>query len=179
MKKILSTLILTFITALVFAQSPLLRPRIEITECTAEETNTEMEIFYMNDENPRVYYLSLGGLGVGTDIIQIDFDPVFEVFIPLGNTLDEAIAKMEEMKALYSMPRRNSVEMTGVFAALYPNDNVVNFTVTSRRLLASKILEFSLPTGTDGIVRATHIYKANFGTLLTGLKLYKKLHPKE
>lgn len=180
MKRIITAIVLAFIAFSAYAQnSSVLRQRIEIAECSSEENNIEMEVFYMNDENPRTYYLSLGGLGVGTDIIQIGFDPIYEVFIPLGGNLDEAIAKMKEIKELYTLPRKASVEMTGCFAALYPNDNIVTYTVTSRRLLSSKILEFSLPTGTEGIVRATHIYKADFSSLLVGLKLYKKLHPKE
>ena len=183
MKRILTTIVLACVAILASAQNPsissILRPRVEIAECTAEETNTEMEVFYMNDENPRVYYLSLGHLGVGTDIIQVDFDPVFEVFIPLGGNLEEALAKMKEIKELYSMPRRESTQMEGCFAALYPNGESVTFTVTSRRLLGSKILEFSLPTPNESIVRATHIYKGNFNSLLTALKLYKGLHPKE
>ena len=51
--------------------------------------------------------------------------------------------------------------------------------VTSRKLLSAKILEFSLPSGSEGMVRATHIQKSEFGSLLTSLKVYRKLHPKE
>ena len=132
MKRILATLALAFVAVLALAQnssvSSILRPRVEIAECS--ENDMEMEVFYMNDESPRMYYLSLGNLGVGTGIIQIDYEPV-------------------------------------------------TFTVTSRRLLASKILEFSIPTKTEGIVRATHVYKGNFNSLMGALKLYKGLHPKE
>lgn len=180
MKRIITTLALACVTAFAFAQnSSILRPRIEIVEVSAEENNTEIEVFYMNDETPRTYYLSLGHLGVGTDIVQLNFDPVYEVFIPLGKNIEESVAKMEEIKAMYSMPRRQSTEIVGCFAALYPNDKPVTFTVTSRRLLGSKILEFSIPTDTDGIVRATYVYKANFSSLLSSLKIYRRLHPKE
>jgi len=183
MKRILATLALALVAVLALAQnssvSSILRPRVEIAECSSEENNMEMEVFYMNDESPRMYYLSLGGLGVGTDIIQVEYDPVYEVFIPLGGNLEEALAKMKEIKALYNMPRRQSTEMTGYFSALYPGGEPVTFTVTSRRLLASKILEFSIPTATDGIVRATHVYKGNFNSLTSVLKIYKGLHPKE
>ena len=181
MKRVFATLVLAFVAVLALAQnssvSSILRPRIEIAECS--ENDMEMEVFYMNDESPRLYYLSLGNLGVGTGIIQIDYEPVYEVFIPLGGNLEEALAKMKEIKALYSMPRRQSTEMTGLFSALYPDGEPVTFTVTSRRLLASKILEFSIPTKTEGIVRATHVYKGNFNSLMGALKLYKGLHPKE
>ena len=98
MKKVILTLALVCVTVLAFGQNKILRPRIEIAEVETEideAFTTELEVFYMNDENPRMYYLSLGHLGIGTDIIQLQFDPVYELFIPLGGTLEEAIAKMQ------------------------------------------------------------------------------------
>jgi hypothetical protein len=180
MKRFLVITALALVTTVsAFAQvSSLLRPRIEIAESSSED-NSRIEVFYMNDETPRMYYLSLGNLGVGTDILQVSADPVYELFIPLGNTLDEVIAKMEEIKSFYKLPRLETREISGCFAIACPNDNLLTVTITSRKLLASKILEFSLPTDASGIVRATHIYKSNFGSLLTGVKIYKKIHPKQ
>ncbi len=61
------------VTVLSFGQNnSILRPRIELVEVETEideAFTTELEVFYMNDENPRMYYLSLGHIGVGTDII--------------------------------------------------------------------------------------------------------------
>ncbi|MBR4778886.1 MAG: hypothetical protein IK011_03250 [Bacteroidaceae bacterium] len=181
MKRIFATLALVCVTVFAFGQnSSILRPRVEIAEASSEEHGTDMEVFYMNDESPRTYYLSLGNLGIGGDIVQLDFDPVFELFIPLGGNVEEAIAKMEEIKALYKMPRFSQTEITGSFAALYPTGEPVTVTVTSRRFLLSKVLEFSLPVqGSDSLVRATHIYRSDFNSLLTTLKIYRKLHPKE
>ena len=95
MKRLLITIALAFVAVAAFSQNKLLRPRIEIAELENAVTidAIEMEVFYMNDEDPRMYYLSLGHIGVGTDIVQIDFDPVFELFVPLGGTIKEAIAK--------------------------------------------------------------------------------------
>ena len=181
MKRIFATLALVCVTVFAFGQnSSILRPRVEIAEASSEEHGTDMEVFYMNDESPRTYYLSLGNLGIGGDIVQLDFDPVFELFIPLGGNVEEAIATMEEIKALYKMPRLSQTEITASFAALYPTDELVTVTVTSRRFLFSKVLEFSLPVqGSDALVRATHIYRSDFNSLLTTLKIYRKLHPKE
>ncbi len=180
MRRLIITLVLACLTVFTFAQnSSVLRPRIEIAEINSEENHNNMEVFYMNDESPRVYYLSLGNLGIGGDLVQVDFDPVFELFIPLGGTITEAIAKMEEIKAFYKMPRLEKTEINGCFAVGYPNDKLAPVTVTSRRFLARKVLEFSLPTETEGLVRATHIYKGDLSGLLTSLKIYKKLHPKE
>jgi len=181
MKKTFFTLALVCVTVFSFGQtSSILRPRVEIAEASSEEHNTSLEVFYMNDESPRTYYLSLGNLGIGGDIVQLEFDPVFELFIPLGGSLEEAISKMEEIKAFYKMPRLSQTEIEASFAALYPTDKIHTVTVTSRRFLLSKVLEFSIPVeGNEPLVRATHIYKSDFNSLLTTLKIYKKLHPKQ
>ena len=184
MKKIIITFALVCISLFAFAQnSSILRPRIEIAEKEteiAEMFDTELEVFYMNDEDPRMYYLSLGNLGIGNDLVQIDFDPVYELFIPLGGTLEEAIAKMEEIKAFYKEPRQATMEIDGCFAALYPNDKLTTVKVTRRQILTPNILEFSIPNaGSESLIRATHITKSDFGGLLSALKIYKKLHPKQ
>ena len=180
MKRLFTTLFLACVTVFAFAQSSsILRPRIEIAEVLDENDNTILEVFYMNDESPRQYYLSVGNLGVGTDIVQVGFDPVFELFIPLGGTLDEAISSMEMLKAFYKQPRKSTMEIEGIFSVAYPNDNVLTVTVTSRRFIFSKVLEFSIPTESEGIVRATHIYRSKFNGLLTSVKFYRRLHPKE
>ena len=162
MKKVLLSLALVCVTVLSFGQNnSILRPRIELVEVETEideAFTTELEVFYMNDENPRMYYLSLGHLGVGTD---------------------EAIAKMQEIKDFYKAPRKSTMELNGCFAVAYPNNEIIPVKVT-RRQFVTKVLEFSLPTeGTQPLVRATHIGKNDFGSLLSSLKLYKKLHPKE
>ena len=180
MKRFIITIALTIFTLGAFAQNNMLAQRMEIVQLETEDLNTvELEVFYMNDESPRVYYLSLGHLGIGTDILQLTFDPVYELFIPLGGTLEEAVAKMEEIKDFYKLPRQAEKEITGCFAAIRPNGELIPVKVTSRKLLSAKILEFSLPTGSEGLVRATHIQKSEFGSLLTSLKVYRKLHPKE
>jgi len=179
MKNLFASFALACLSVFSFAQNPsIIRPRIEIAESGSEE-DVGLMVFYMDDESPRTYYLSLGPLGIGTEIVQVGFDPIFELFIPLGNTLDEAIAKMEEIKGFYQLPKKETAEIEVCFAALYPNDTRVTATVTPRRLLISRMLEFSIPTDTEGVVRATHIDKSDFSILLGGLKLHKRLHPSE
>ena len=51
--------------------------------------NVELMVFKMQDAG--TYWLSVGHLGIGGDLVQLRFDPVYELFIPLGNSLDEAI----------------------------------------------------------------------------------------
>lgn len=185
MKRFFATLsLLTCLAAFSFAQnaSPL-RPRMEIADYEVEGDATienKLEVFYLADESPRMYYLSVGNLGVGTDIVQINFDPIFELFIPLGETLDEAVAKMEEIKDFYNQPKLATMELEGSFALAYPdNANPASITVTRRQLIFTKILEFSLPAGSEGLVRATHIPRSDFNGLLSTLKFYRRLHPDE
>lgn len=180
MKRFIITIALACVAVFSFAQSsPLLRPRVEIAEISSEENNTQLEVFYMNDVEPRMYWLSVGNLGVGTDLLQVNFDPVFELFIPLGENLDEVVARMEEIKALFKMQKGESTEIQGCFAVAYPNDNLENVTVTYRKGIAARMLEFSIPTASDGIVRATYIHKMDFGSILSGVKFYRKLHPNQ
>ena len=84
---------------------------------------------------------------------------------------------MNELKAFYKKPRLSQMEVQGCLAAITPNESFEPVTVTSRRLLTSKILSFSVLR--DDLVRATYINKADFGSLVFSLKAYKKLHPKE
>ena len=144
------------------------------TEIGGYET-AELEVFQMYDSG--TYWLSVGHLGIGTDLIQLKFDPVFELFIPLGNSLEEALTKMKELQAFYNQPRLSTMEVQGCLAAMYPGEDFELVTITSRRLLGGKILSFSLQR--DDFVRATYITKADFGSLLFSLKAYKALHPKE
>ena len=140
-----------------------------------EHQTAQLEVFKMNDAG--TYWLSVGHLGIGSDLVQLEFDPVFELFIPLGNSLEEALAKMKELQAFYKEPRLATMEVQGCLAALYPGEELETVTITSRRLLASKILSFSLQR--DDFVRATYINKSDFGSLVFSLKAYKALHPKE
>ena len=144
------------------------------TEVGGYET-AQMEVFEMRDSG--TYWLSVGHLGIGTDLVQLDFDPVFELFIPLGNSLEEALAKMKEFQAFYKAPRLSTMEVQGCLAAIYPSDNFETVTITSRRLLGAKILSFSVQR--DDFVRATYITKSDFNSLVFTLKAYKALHPKE
>ncbi len=134
-----------------------------------------IEVFKLADAG--TYWLSVGNLGIGGDIVQLQFDPLYELFIPLGDTIDEAIGTMQDLKDLYKKPKLSTTEVKGCLAAAYPSENLETVTLTNRRFLASKLLEFSVKR--DDFIRATYIDKSSLGSLLNGLKFYKKLHPKE
>lgn len=178
MKRLLTTVALACVTLFAVAQNSILRPRVDIAQVESDDV-IEMEVFYMNDESPRMYYLSVGNLGVGSDIVQVHFDPVYELFIPLGTSLDEAVARMEQLKTYFKMPRRTTTGVMGYFSIANPSGEMVPVTITTRRFLLTRILEFSLPTDADGVVRATHISRAEFRSLLSGVKIYRKIHPNE
>ncbi len=144
------------------------------TEIGGYET-AQLEVFKMNDAG--TYWLSVGHLGIGSDLVQLKFDPVFELFIPLGNSLEEALSMMKELQAFYKEPRLSTMEVQGCLAAMYPGEDFEPVTITSRRLLGTKILSFSVQR--EDFVRATYISKSDFGSLVFSLKAYKTLHPKE
>lgn len=179
MKKIFTILVLAAVCTAASAQVlQKASQRLELatleTEIGGFET-AELEVFKMNDTG--TYWLSVGHLGIGTDLLQLQFDPVYELFIPLGDSLEEAVEKMNELKAFYKKPRLSEMQIDGCLAALYPGENFEPVTVTSRRLLGSKILSFSVKR--DDLVRATYITKSDFGALVFSLKGYKALHPNE
>ena len=180
LNKILVTLLMAVMPVLASAQV-LEKAANRLELCTVEtqygenSLSGEIEVFQMKDTG--AYWLSVGHLGIGGDIIQLNFDPVYELFIPLGDTMDEAIETMNDLKAFYKTPRLTTRQVKGCLAAMYPSDNMETVTLTSRRLLGSRIVEFSVKR--DDLVRANYINKANFGSLLSSLKLYRKLHPNQ
>lgn len=155
--------------------SKLLQPYYEITSIEHED-GEEIQVFYMPEK--KQYYLQAGHLGVGTDIVQVNFDPVFILYIPLGETLEEAQARLEEMKAHVKAPRKTQMETMGCLCFGFPNEEQLEPVVlTARRFILSKQLEFSVTRG--DWVRATYISRADLASLLNGVKIYRKLHPKE
>ena len=179
MKRILISLLVALIPMMASAQVlEKAAQRLELVTVETEEgsiSTSQIEVFRMRDDG--TYWLSVGGLGIGVELVQLQFDPVFELFIPLGNTLDDALATMKDLQAFYKKPRLTSMELQGCLAAMTPNENFEPVTITSRRYLATKLLSFSVKR--DDLVRATYISKADFGSLVLGLKMYKKTHPKE
>ena len=91
--KILVTLLVAVMPVMASAQVlQKAAQRMELATVESEAggvTHTELMVFKMQDAG--TYWLSVGNLGIGGEIIQLDFDPVFELFIPLGNTLEEAL----------------------------------------------------------------------------------------
>ena len=163
-----------------FAQENLLEKSIkrgEIATVEEDDGGVTLEVFSMPKDEGKEYFLSVGNLGVGDDIIQFHIDPAFELFLPLGTTLSEAMESLAELQAFYKEPRKSTMEKTGCLALAVPDGNDETVTITSRQILLSRVLEFALQR--DGYVRAVHIPRSAFNSLVFSVKMYQKIHPNE
>ncbi|MBR4229987.1 MAG: hypothetical protein IKR83_04680 [Bacteroidales bacterium] len=178
MKRVIITFMLLVWAVAAFAQGSILKQTLEIAEVEINDGQLTMSVFDMPEEGQHQYFLCVGTLGIGDDYLQLQIDPLFQLFIPLGNTLEEAQAKMEEFKAIAKQPEGTEIQTVGTLALANPTmGEYETVYVASRRFLVQKIIEFSVHR--NGYVRATHIAKGDFGSLLNSLKLYRKLHKKE
>ena len=175
MKKFFSIVAALFVTVTAFGQSNILRQRLEVAEVEVNDGEVNLEVFQMQDNGQ--YYLSVGTMGIGDDIIQIHFDPLTELFIPLGGTLEEAINKLDQIRDYYKQGAGKSWEVEGCLSIGNPTDNLETIKITGRQLLFSKLLEFSVQR--DDLIRATHIARSDFNSLVSSVKFYQKLHPNE
>ena len=178
-RKTLIVLLLAAIPALTSAQGTKIPQRLELFQMESEENGSveSLEVFNMPKDGVNQYFLSVGHLGFGDEVIQIQFDPLYELFIPLGGTLTEAIENLTEMQKLFKTQVGTSMESTGCLALAFPNDNRETVKITYRKFLLSRMLEFSVQR--EGYIRAAHLRKGDFNSLVRGVKLYSKLHPKE
>ena len=178
MKRIICIISFLMLTAVCFAQGSVLKQTLEIAEVEINDGDVSLSVFDMPEEGQHQYFLCVGTLGIGDDFIQLQIDPVFQLFIPLGGTLEEAQAKLEEFRDIAQMPAGSEMETVGTLALANPSTGEPEpVYVTSRRFLIQKIIAFSVKR--NGYVRATHIPRADFASLVSGVKLYRKIHPKE
>lgn len=178
-RKSILLLMLAAVPFLSFAQNSKIPQRNEIVrvEVGGEGSDEIIEVFDQPVDGESHYFLSVGHLGFGDEVIQVLFDPIFELFIPLGDNLDEAMETLQQMQALFKEPVGTSLETTGCLAFGFPRENREPVKVTYRKPLLSKLLEFSVER--EGYIRAAHLQKSDFNSLVRGMKFYKKLHPKK
>lgn len=178
MKKFFGLLFVMAWSFVAFAQGSLLKQTLEIAEVEINDGDVSLSVFDMPEEEQHQYFLCVGTLGVGDDFIQLQIDPVFQLFIPLGGTLNEAQAKLEELKGIAKAPAGTELETVGTLALGNPTTGEPEpVYVTSRRFLFQRIIEFSVKR--NGYVRATHIPRTDFNSLVSSVSFYRKLHPKE
>lgn len=175
-RKALATLLLAAVSVLAVAQIP---QRLELVTIEADiaGNHERLEVFNMPLDGVNQYFLSVGHLGIGDEVIQILFDPIFELFIPLGGTVAEAQETLQTLMDLYKEDPGTSIEMPGCLAFPFPDNKREMVKITRRKVLLSNLLEFSLQR--EGYIRATHIQKSNLKSLASGVRFYGKIHPKE
>ena len=173
--KLSLVLLLAAFSVSAVAQSTQIPVIMEIASVESNEGSDVLQVFNMPKDDSDNYFLCVGHLGVGDDIIQFNIDPVYQLFIPLGNTLSEALDKLQQMQALFKESQGTSIEVQGCLAFGFPNDKYEPVTVTSRKALLSRSLEFSIHR--EDYMRATYIQRSDFSSIVSSLKFYKKLHP--
>ena len=170
MKKVISSVFLLVWTVVAFAQGSVLKQTLEIAEVEINDGDVSLSVFDMPEGDTHQYYLCVGTLGIGDDILQFK--------VPLGGTLAEAEAKMEEFKGVAGMSVGDGIETVGTLALANPSTGEEEpVYLTSRRFIFQRLIEFAVKR--DGYVRATHIARSEFNSLLNGVKFYRKIHPNE
>lgn len=177
-RKSFIVLLLAGMPFMAHAQGTLLKPVLEIAEVEINDGDVTLTVFDMPEGDVHQYYLCVGTLGIGDDFVQLQIDPLNQLFLPLGNTLEEAQSKLESFKDVASLPAGKGFETEGVLAVGNPSMGEVEpVSVTSRRFLFQRIIEFSVQR--NGYVRATHIGRGELGSIVSSVKFYRKIHPKE
>ena len=177
MKKALIILIFALMPLFLSAQESAIPVRMEIAQIEANDGQVQLEAFQFIKDGEKSYWLSVGHLGVGDEIIQVQFDPLFELFIPLGDTLEEAIDTMEDMKDYFGKPSSEKFEMDGCLAVGFPTKDLQTVTIVPRRVFLTRNLIFKLVY--EDYERNTYVARSNFMSILSGLKFYRTLHPNE
>ena len=178
MKKTIITVFVLFWTVASFAQGTIWRETIEIASVEINNGDVNLAVLNMPEEGQNQYYICVGTLGFGDDFVQVGLDPVSQLFIPLGGTLDEAQARLEEIKDFAMQEKGTVKEIEGVLAVGNPSmGELETVYMTARRYFVSRLIEFSVQR--NGYVRATHVSKGDMGSLLSSMNLYRKIHPNE
>ena len=178
MKRIFACIAAAVITVSAAAQLSKIPQRLEIMEVEVNDGLVELEVFKMPVAEEYHYYLSVGTVGIGDELFQLNIDQVSELFIYLGSTLEETLASLEQMKALYKADIGTTIEMQGSLAVAYPREEKMEpVRIVMRKPLITKVLECSVNRGR--YLNATYVAKSDFNALYGGVKLYKKIHPKE
>lgn len=148
-----------------------------IIQIDNEGEATFLELFNAPKDGQNHYFLSVGHLGIGDKVVQVYIDPLSELFIPLGDTLEETMESLKGLQDLYKNSPGTSKEINGCVAVGFPKDELEPVTVTYRKELLSKLLEFSVTR--SEYIRSTQVTKSDLGSLVTSLKFHRKLHPKQ
>lgn len=173
MKKIFVVLFSLVFAATAFAQKYAMTDYVPIAQM--ENNGVQIEVFAMNNQGVNDYFLCVGSLGIGDDVVQLNIDPVSKLFIPLGNTIDGAIEKMADLQGLFKEQEGFSTTVDGILAPIMPNGEVEPVTVIYKKVILTRNLEFVVTR--NGYVRSTYIPRSSINSIASSLKFHKKLHP--
>ncbi|MBQ9193656.1 MAG: hypothetical protein IJ156_08055 [Bacteroidales bacterium] len=176
MKRIIAFFLFLALSAGAFAQEFRLPQINEIAEVENED-DTVLSLFSMARDGQTVYFLNVGQLGVGDEVFQVQFDPVFQLFIPLGGTLEASLETLGQLQELLKEPDGTVREIEACFAPAMPNASRETAKVTIHKRLFGRQLEFSLER--EGYIRATYVSRSDFNSLVSSAKFYRRFHPKE
>lgn len=177
MKKIVTLVLTAFLASALYGQNAKIPIISEIITIESESLRMPIEVLSVEKEGQKTYYLMLGDFGLGDEIIQVQFDPLFKLFIPLGQTLAEAQECMENLQGLFKQEPGTTVETKGSFSPTFPTDELETVKVTYRKQFLSRQLEFTLQR--EGYIRSAFVSKSDFGGLVSGIRFHRKIHPKE
>lgn len=159
--------------------------RVEVSE--AETDKTQYSIFTYKDtdsDDSFGYYLALGRVtpilgAIRDDITDMSFDDIRETCICLGSTSDEAFATLDAILALYGKDEGTTAEFQGRAATGGERLGAPNTTtcVVKKKLLGGKRLLFIFTSGRWQV--GAYLSKSTVKELRLGLKIDKKLHPKQ
>lgn len=175
MKKFFCSLAVLAISAVAFAQTASLPMILDIASIE-NDGQTILEVINVPENGQNHYYLNVGTLGFGDKNVQFHFDPIHCLFIPLGDTLEESLNTLNQFKDLAKAPKGTSQEISGVLD-VYPTSRLETVNVSAYKLIFIRKLMFSVDR--DGYMRGTYVTRSNIRSIITSVKLYKAIHPKE
>lgn len=179
-KTTLAVLLLSAVPVFSFAQDQAsgwkqLQHRMVISSVELNDSHVEYELLYFPAEDHNDYYLNVGHVGVGDEIVQVYLDPLFTLYVKIGSSMSEAIATMEKLKEMFSTVG-STMELEGNLGIAYPTEKTETVYITCKKPLLSKYLDFSLKR--DGYLRSAACRKSEIGSLTFGLKTHSKINPK-
>lgn len=177
MKKVAILIAALLCTAGLFAQNGKLPIVKEIVSLENENTGQTVDVVNIPVDGQNRYYLHVGNMGIGDKIVQVELDPVYRLYIPLGNNITDAVATMEDLKTLYNEPKGTMREIQGSFKPFFPTVETETVQVYKFKLLFENKLQFVIER--DGFSRVAYLTKSDFNSLLSGLKFHGKLYPSE
>ena len=184
MKKQLTILLLSVLTlGTVQAQKQPASMRVEVAD--TESDNGFFTIFTYQDEGDDSfgYYLSIGRSSnvLGADeILGMVAKNQHEVSIRLGSDSDEALAKIDDILALYDQDLDYTAEFDGraTTNGLQLGDSLTTTCTVIKKPLGGKRLRFDFKKGKKGKEDHVFLPKSAVKSLLSDFKTDIKLHPK-